>query len=174
MRRYPSLHLISGKQRGLGDAYQRGFAHAIETFHPHLILQMNADLQHDPALLPQMIGLASDGYDLVIGSRFASGGSTTNFSLHRKMISLTGTYLIRRFADIPHVHDCTSGYRAIQAEMISRCDLRPLSTRGYSFQSSLLCELLWNGARIKEIPSFSASARTGNRSFPCATSASLS
>jgi dolichol-phosphate mannosyltransferase len=48
--------------------------------------------------------------------------------------------------------DCTSGYGAIKTDMVTRCDLQHLSTRGYSFQSSLLCELLWNGARIKEIP----------------------
>lgn len=152
MQHYPHLHLISGKRRGLGDAYQRGFAHAIETLHPHLVLQMDADLQHDPALLPRMIGLANDGYDLVIGSRFASGGSTGSFSLYRKMISLAGTYLVLRCADLPPICDCTSGYRAIQAKMIARCDLQRLSTRGYSFQSSLLCELMWNGARVKEIP----------------------
>jgi dolichol-phosphate mannosyltransferase len=152
MQHYPHLHLISGKRRGLGDAYKRGIAHAIETFRPHLIVQMDADLQHDPALLSQMIGLANDGYDLVIGSRFASGGSIPSFSAYRKLISLAGIRLVRRFAGIPHIHDCTSGYRAIKAEMITRCDLKRLSTRGYSFQSSLLCELLWNGARIKEIP----------------------
>jgi dolichol-phosphate mannosyltransferase len=70
--RYPNLHLLSGERRGLGDAYMRGIAHAIETWRPHLILQMDADPQHDPALLPQMITLASDSYDVVIGSRFTS------------------------------------------------------------------------------------------------------
>jgi dolichol-phosphate mannosyltransferase len=152
MQHYPYLHLITGKKRGLGEAYKRGITHAIETLHPHLILQMDADLQHDPGVLPRMISLANDGYDVVVGSRFAPGGMIPGFPLHRKLISLAGTCLVRWFGGIPHVRDCTSGYRVIRADLLPRCDLEHLSTRGYSFQSSLLCELLHNGARLVETP----------------------
>jgi dolichol-phosphate mannosyltransferase len=149
---YPHLHLISGEKHGLGEAYKRGMAHAIETLRPQWIFQMDADLQHDPAVLPHMIRLANDGYDVVIGSRFAPGGAIPGFPWHRKLISLAGTRLVRWFGDIPPICDCTSGYRAIRADRIPQCDLKHLSTRGYSFQSSLLCELLHNGARLIEIP----------------------
>ena len=53
---------------------------------------------------------------------------------------------------IPRIQDCTSGYRCIKADLVARCDLSGLSTRGYSFQSSLLCELLSQGARPVELP----------------------
>jgi dolichol-phosphate mannosyltransferase len=149
---FPNLHLLTGARRGLGDAYIRGITHALHSFQPEIIIQMDADLQHDAAHLPEMIRLTSEGYDVVIGSRFAPGGSIPGFPLWRKLISLAGGHLVRGFARIPHVHDCTSGYRAIKAELLPQCDLDRLSTRGYSFQSSLLCELLWNGSRVKEIP----------------------
>ncbi len=60
--------------------------------------------------------------------------------------------MIRFFGGLPRIRDCTSGYRCIKADLIKKCNLSYLSTRGYSFQSSLLCELLRNGARPVEIP----------------------
>lgn len=149
---FANLHLITGMRRGLGDAYLRGITHALRDFQPEVVVQMDADLQHDPAHLPEMIRLISDGYDVVIGSRFAPGGAVPGFPLWRRMISISGGHLVRAFARIPHLYDCTSGYRAIRAEILANCDLDRLSTRGYSFQSSLLCELVWNGSRVKEIP----------------------
>jgi dolichol-phosphate mannosyltransferase len=161
MRETPRLHIISGEKKGLGEAYKCGFAYALAELRPELILQMDADLQHDPAMLPEFLARANKGFSLVIGSRFVPGGAIPNFPWHRRLISLTGTWLVRRFAGIPPIHDCTSGYRCIRAELLPRCDLARLSTRGYSFQSSLLCELVRNGARVLEIPIIFSERRTG-------------
>lgn len=150
--RFPHLHIISGQKQGLGEAYKRGFAHAIAELDPDLILQMDADLQHSPELLPLMIGLQQYGFTFVIGSRFVLGGSTPNFSLKRRMMSLVGNWLLRNMGGLPAIKDCTSGFRCIKAELLKRCNLAGLSTKGYSFQSSLLFELVGNGAKIIEIP----------------------
>jgi len=152
MEDFPNLHLITGEKKGLGEAYKRGIDYATRILEPDLIFQMDADLQHDPALLPLFITLTNHGFSLVIGSRFAPGGSTPNFSLRRRLMSLVGNWMIRFFGGLPRIHDCTSGYRCIKADLIKRCDLSFLSTRGYSFQSSLLFKLLENGARVVEIP----------------------
>src|SRR5919205_2029142 len=69
MEREPRLHLVSGRKQGLGVAYQRGFAHALATLDPEFVVQMDADLQHPPSLLPLFLDLASHGYSVVIGSR---------------------------------------------------------------------------------------------------------
>jgi dolichol-phosphate mannosyltransferase len=148
---YPSLHVITGEKKGLGEAYKRGIAFALSTLKPDIVFQMDADLQHDPSLLPLFVSLYNYGFSLVIGSRFAPGGST-DFPLHRKLLSLLGNWLIRFVGGLPRLRDCTSGYRCIRAELIEKCDFSNLSTRGYSFQSSLLFELLRNGARVVEIP----------------------
>jgi dolichol-phosphate mannosyltransferase len=161
MARYPNLHLFMGRRKGLGEAYKRGINHALITLAPDLILQMDADFQHDPAELPRFIRLSTEGYSLVIGSRFVPGGALEDFPWYRRMISLAGTWLVCRFAGLVPIHDCTSGYRCIRADLLPRCDLAHLSTRGYSFQSSLLCELLWNGARVAEIPITFAMRRNG-------------
>ncbi len=151
-QRYPHLHLLTGEKKGLGAAYQRGMAHALKVFHPDLIFEMDADLQHDPDLLPEFVRLCNEGFSLVIGSRFAPGGATPNFPWHRSFLSHLGNWLARFCGRLPSLHDCTSGYRCIKADLLARCDLHHLGTRGYAFQTSLLCELIRNGARFIEIP----------------------
>jgi dolichol-phosphate mannosyltransferase len=152
MNIHRNLHLLPGERNGLGEACKRGIRYAIQDLRASLIIQMDADLQHDPGLLPLFVTLSDYGFSLVIGSRFAPGGATTNFPWRRKLISLTGTYLVRLFGGLPALTDCTSGYRCIKAELVRKCNLRNLSSRGYSFYSSMLCELVRNGARVIEVP----------------------
>ncbi|SVE19042.1 uncharacterized protein METZ01_LOCUS471896, partial [marine metagenome] len=142
MKQFPRLHLVTGNKVGLGDAYKRGFSFAITTFKPDLLLQMDADGQHDPKLIPEFINLANNDFSLVIGSRFIDGGKTPDFSIWRKFLSTLGNWLVRNLGGIKHVKDCTSGFRCIKANLISKCDFDYLSTKGYSFQSPLVYELI--------------------------------
>ena len=151
-KKHMCLHLLTGDKLGLGDAYKRGMAHAIDTLSPDLIFEMDADGQHDSTLIPLFINLANHGFSLVIGSRFALGGSTPDFSLWRTFLSRFGNFLVRYLGGIARIQDCTSGYRCIKAELIPKCNFEFLSTTGYSFQSSLLCELIRNDARTIEVP----------------------
>ena len=153
MTTFPNLHLLTGDKKGLGDAYQRGMAYAMKALQPDLMFEMDADLQHDPTLLPSFVALANSGFSLVIGSRFISGGATPNFGWYRTLISLSGTWLVRLFGGLPAL--ARTAHRAIvvfKPMSSGKCDLRGLATRGYSFQSSLLCELIRNGARVTELP----------------------
>ena len=152
MKRYKNLHLIAGEKEGLGEAYKRGMAYVRENLPSDLIFEMDADGQHDAALIPLFVDLANHGFSLVIGSRFAPGGSTPDFSFRRKLISLVGNWMIRFLGGLPRIHDCTSGFRCIKTDVLEKCEFGFLSTRGYSFQSSLLVELLRNGAKIIEVP----------------------
>ena len=152
MQQYPNLRLVTGNKVGLGDAYKRGFSFAISMFKPDLLLQMDADGQHDPNLIPKFINFANDGFSLIIGSRFVPGGSTPDFSIWRKFLSILGNLLVRYLGGIKHVKDCTSGFRCIKANLLSKCDFDYLSTRGYSFQSSLIYELIRHGAKPIEVP----------------------
>jgi len=147
-----NIQLITGNKVGLGDAYKRGIEFAMEYFKPDLLLQMDADGQHDPSLIPEFINLANNGFSLVIGSRFIDGGETPDFSIWRKFLSVFGNWLVRNLGGIKHVKDCTSGFRCIKANLISKCNFDYLSTRGYSFQSSLVYELIRHGAKPIEVP----------------------
>tara|TARA_Y100001970_G_scaffold39728_1_gene48948 strand:- start:3177 stop:4313 length:1137 start_codon:yes stop_codon:yes gene_type:complete len=149
---FSELHMITGEKKGLGDAYKRGFKYSLDQLDPEVIFQMDADGQHDPSLAPKFLELLQEGNDFVIGSRFIDGGATPDFSIRRKFISKIGNILVRYAGGVRQIKDCTSGYRAIRATYLRDCDLGFLSTRGYSFQSSLLCELIWRGAKTVETP----------------------
>lgn len=152
MERFQNLHIITGPKRGLGEAYKRGIDDAMKRLSPDIIFQMDADGQHDPGLIPLFVCLANHGFSLIIGSRFAPGGSTPDFSRRRRVMSLLGNWMLRFLGGLPRIHDCTSGFRCIKVKVLNRCDFRHLSTRGYSFQSSVLWELLRHDARVIEVP----------------------
>ena len=152
MESFDDIHMITGTKVGLGNAYTRGFSHAIEQWDPSLIIQMDADGQHDPNVIKQFIPLAENGKQLIIGSRFIEGSSTPNFSNWRRFISLFGNFLVRYLGGVYMIKDCTSGFRCINTDLLKKCNLDYFSTKGYSFQSSLVCELMRNGANAVEIP----------------------
>ena len=156
VQRYISLnskvHLVTGQKKGLGDAYKRGFKFALNDLKADLIFQMDSDGQHDTSLIPHFVSYIEEGKDVVIGSRFIDGGTTPDFSFSRLLMSKVGNLLVRYVGGITQVKDCTSGYRAIRASYLKELDFSYLSTRGYSFQSSLICDLAWRGADISEIP----------------------
>ena len=146
------VHLVTGQKKGLGDAYKRGFKFALNDLKADLIFQMDSDGQHDTSLIPHFVSYIEEGKDVVIGSRFIDGGTTPDFSFSRLLMSKVGNLLVRYVGGITQVKDCTSGYRAIRASYLKELDFSYLSTRGYSFQSSLICDLAWRGADISEIP----------------------
>lgn len=156
VQRYISLnskvHLVTGQKKGLGDAYKRGFKYALNDLKADLIFQMDSDGQHDTSLIPDFVSYIEEGKDVVIGSRFVEGGTTPDFSFSRLLMSKVGNSLVRYVGGITQLQDCTSGYRAIRASYLKELDFSYLSTRGYSFQSSLICDLAWRGANISEIP----------------------
>ena len=80
----------------------------------------------------------------------------------RRFISRVGNFLVRYVGGVINIKDCTSGYRAIKSSFLRDLDFSYLSTRGYSFQSSLICDLGWQGAIIAEIPIIFNSRKAGD------------
>src|SRR3954452_15514217 len=79
---------------GLGRAYLAGFAHALEAGADYL-LEMDCDFSHDPADLPRLIEETEAGADLVLGSRYITGGSVTDWGLVRRLVSRGGSWYAR-------------------------------------------------------------------------------
>ena len=149
----PNLHLLVGKKKGLGAAYIRGFTFAQKQLAPDIIVEMDADLSHDPQELPKLITEIESGADFVIGSRYVKGGKIPkNWNFFRKANSKWGNRFARYLAGIDDVVDCTSGYRVIKNDVLKKIDLNKLKVRGYSFQMNLLYKAYVGGARIKEVP----------------------
>ena len=149
--KYPKLQLIKGEKKGLGDAYKRGINFAIKSLDADVIIQIDADGQHDPSLIKNFVKLTKQ-YDVIIGSRFINGGSTPDFSAQRLLMSKVANFLVRYLGGAYVIRDCTSGYRVIKREVIESCDLSQFPTKGYSFQSWLICDLLRQGSTVKEMP----------------------
>ena len=146
----PHIHLIerSGKQ-GLGTAYVAGFRWAMERGYD-AVVEMDADLSHDPADVPRLLHRLQDA-DLVVGSRYVPGGRVENWGRIRRMLSLAGNLYARLWLGFG-VRDSTSGFRAYTTAALAREDLATLRSEGYSFQIEMTRRVFRAKGRIVEVP----------------------
>jgi dolichol-phosphate mannosyltransferase len=139
----------AGKQ-GLGSAYRQGFSVALDEGYD-VVLSMDVDFSHDPAVLPELLRLIDAGADAVIGSRYVPGGATVDWPLHRRLLSRWGnryTSFVLRL----QVGDCTSGFRAYRADALRAIDPASTTAEGYAFLTELVRRLVRQGARVMETP----------------------
>jgi dolichol-phosphate mannosyltransferase len=139
----------AGKQ-GLGSAYRQGFAVALDEGYD-VVLSMDVDFSHDPAVLPELLALIDAGADAVIGSRYVPGGATVDWPLYRRLLSRWGNRYTSLVLGL-QVRDCTSGYRAYRAEALRAIDPASTSAEGYAFLTELVRRLVRLGARVMETP----------------------
>ncbi len=92
---------------GLGSAYRAGFAHGIARGFDVLI-EMDADLSHDPADLPRLVAGVESGASLAIGSRYVPGGATPNWPKPRLWLSRWGNRYVGIVLGLG-VRDATAG-----------------------------------------------------------------
>lgn len=134
---------------GLGTAYveafQRALSHDFDT-----VIQMDADFSHDPAYLPEL--LAAIRYaDLVIGSRYTTGGGTRNWSLFRRIISKGGNVVAEVGLGVK-VRDATGGFRVFRRSTLEQLHFDDLQLRGYGFQIEVVFQVERRGLRVVEVP----------------------
>ncbi len=139
----------SGKQ-GLGSAYRAGFRHGLAQGFEAMV-EMDSDLQHDPAALPWLLAPVADGAALTIGSRYIPGGSIPDWSWHRRMLSTWGNRYASAMLGLG-VRDATSGYRAYTAEILSQIPLEQIRADGYGFQIEMAYQVEKLDGRIVEVP----------------------
>lgn len=137
-----------GKE-GLGAAYLAGFAWALEHGYDAMV-EMDADGSHRPEHLPRMLEAAAEA-DLVIGSRYVSGGRVVNWPANRKAISMVGNVYIKVILGMP-VNDATAGYRVYRAETLRTIGLENVQSAGYVFQTDLTVRTVRAGLRVVEVP----------------------
>jgi len=148
----PRFHVIhrTGK-RGYSISSKEGMEHCLEHGFD-FICTMDADLSHDPAVLPRMIGAVESGADLAIGSRYTEGGGIeVDWGPMRRAVSQMGSAYARLMVGT-RVHDCTSGFRCYRAPMLRSIKIREIRSEGYSFLIELLAALRDLGATIVEVP----------------------
>lgn len=135
---------------GLGSAYRDGFRYGLTNGYD-VMVEMDSDLSHDPAALPELLAAVDHGADLAIGSRYVPGGRIPNWKWHRRLLSRGGN----RYAGLMlglEVRDATAGYRAYRAEALRQIALDEIRADGYGFQIEMAYEVARSGGRIVEVP----------------------
>lgn len=161
-QKYPLTVVHQESKMGIGRAYQNGFATALAK-KPDIIVQMDADLSHNPRVITQMIEQLQN-YDLVIGSRYVLGGSISNWQWSRRVISKFANLFVRWLLR-SKIHDLTGGFKAFSRFALERLPLKQLSSVGYNFQIevNIVCERL--GLAIKEVPIIFTERKIGQSKF---------
>jgi len=145
-------------RRGLGRSYIDGFRAALDEGATH-VLQMDADLSHDPDDVPRLLQASGDA-DLVLGSRYVPDGRLRNWPLRRRLLSVFANHYVRIITRMP-VRDCTSGFRCWRRELLARIPLDRIVSDGYAFQVELTWEAYRAGGRVAEIPIVFVERRVG-------------
>lgn len=149
-RAYPNVHVLHRPAKeGLGPAYIAGFNWAMSGDYD-CVFEMDCDFSHDPLDLPRFLAEIQDA-DLVIGSRYMKGGSTPDWGLNRRFLSVGGNLLSRLLLRLK-THDCTGGYRCYRRELLQRIPWDAISVHGYGFQVGAVYYAEKLGARVKEFP----------------------
>lgn len=131
-------------RRGLSSAVSEGVAQSTG----RIVVMMDADLSHDPRLVPRLVERVQSGNDLVVGSRYVRGGGLEGWPIHRRIGSAVLTHGVRALFRLP-VRDPLSGFVAFRREVLERQPTR-YSASGFK----LLLEVLATqpSLRVSEVP----------------------
>jgi dolichol-phosphate mannosyltransferase len=142
---------------GLGQAVQTGLRAALaDAGEDDFVVVMDADDTHDPALITRLGNEIVSGADVVICSRFVTGGDDRTAPLFRRMLSRSAAVLFRRVLGLVDVHDFTSGFRAYRISLLARASThwgeRLVEERGFACMVELLLKLRHCHPVITEVP----------------------
>jgi dolichol-phosphate mannosyltransferase len=149
--KYPGTLWLLSRPAGGGfaRAYCDGFKEALRRNY-EVILQMDADLSHDPAFLPRFLDEVTK-WDLVLGSRYVRGVSVVNWDFRRLILSKLASLYARAVTRMPFT-DLTGGFKCWRGEALKKIDLDRVFSSGYLFQIEMTWRAFRNGSRIGEIP----------------------
>ena len=152
----PRVRVLRRTQnRGLGMAVIDGFSHA----GGEALACIDADLQHDPSILPRMLEELDRGSDVVVGSRYVEGGSAGKWDRLRRLESWFATKTAQFLLGI-RLKDPMSGYFLVWRKDFSEVR-NQLDGRGFKILLEILTRL--RAASVKEIP-YTFRPRTNGKS----------
>ena len=148
---YPNIHyIIRVDERGLGSALVRGYREAIKRGYKYLI-QMDADLQHDPIYIGELMDRLRSGCDLVIASRYVEGGGVESWSFRRRFISWGANKYVKLLLGIK-ARDVTSGYRGFNLSSLKEVLNDIEGASGFVIQVETAYQMARRGYKICEVP----------------------
>lgn len=137
------------KKKGLGSAYREGFKWFLDTNFTHCI-EMDVDFSHRISDLEKLIKEIED-FDLLIGSRYVTGGGSKGWDYKRKMLSMYANKFAKLLLKVD-VNDMTSGFRVFSRNALTKIDFDNVQTNGYGFQIEMTYLAALNNLKIKEFP----------------------
>jgi dolichol-phosphate mannosyltransferase len=152
--KYGNVRTIKRSRKlGLSSAVSVGF----EKTNAKLLAVIDADMQHPPEVLPQMYSKISEGYDLVVASRYVDGGGTGDWKFHRMLISRVATTLAHiLLPSTRKVKDVMSGCFMLRREVIDGACLNPI---GFKILLEILAKCNFN--QVAEVPYTFRNRRNG-------------
>ncbi len=161
------IKVIDRKLReGYGKACVQGILYLLGE-NVDWVIQMDADLSHNPIYLPAFIE-ASKNSDFIVGSRYIKGGDTPDWQIYRKIISRYGNIYARLILG-SGVSDYTGGYNMYSSSLIKKINLNYINSTGYGFLIELKFEALRNTKSVSEIPIIFSDRKHGKSKLPKST-----
>jgi dolichol-phosphate mannosyltransferase len=142
--------LTRSKKDGFGRACVAGFKQLLKN-NVDYILQMDADLSHDPVYIAAFVKAAVGGYDFVVGSRYTSGGDTPDWPWHRRFLSKYGNWYTKSLLG-KSITDYTGGFNLYSRKLLESIDINSLQASGYGFLIELKFRALKHSTKFCEIP----------------------
>jgi len=142
--KYPVKVIVRQNKRGLASAVVDGLEHATG----QIVGVMDADLQHPPEVIPDLLKEIQSGADIVIASRYVKGGACQGWGLTRRIISKGAIFLAHLLLpSTRQVRDPMSGFFMFNRQVVANADLKPI---GYK----ILLEILMEGQfqNLAEVP----------------------
>ncbi|QDV42911.1 Undecaprenyl-phosphate mannosyltransferase [Stieleria neptunia] len=152
------LHLVQHQQnQGLGTTIRDALREAVDRAGERdIIVTMDADNTHPPGLIDRMVRMIHEGCDVVIASRFESGGCAVGVPIERHFLSIGARLLFTVLFPTRGVRDYTSGFRAYRASVIRQgfADHGEafVAEKGFSCMADILLKLRKQGVLFGEAP----------------------
>jgi glycosyltransferase involved in cell wall biosynthesis len=149
----PDLSVVHEDRRGKGVALRSGFEAATGDF----IVMLDADGSMDPREIGLFVDKLARGYDVAKGSRFVSGGGSSDITFVRSIgnrLLLIATNLMFRTS----YTDLCYGYVAFRRSALDRMDL---SANGFDIEAQIVAQASRAGLKVAEVPSFESPRRFG-------------
>ncbi|MEJ3403537.1 polyprenol monophosphomannose synthase [Rathayibacter sp. YIM 133350] len=159
--------IVKPTKDGLGAAYIHGFEIILREDFDY-VLQMDADLSHDPKYISGFIHQALAGTPFVVASRYIPGGGTPDWSLNRKFLSRGGNLYARTVLS-REISDYTGGFNMFSAELLRSIAPASITATGYGFILVLKYRALLKAGRVIELPIVFFDRTNGESKIPSNT-----
>ena len=153
-----SIELINHREnKGFSEAVKTGLIRVRDIMKERdIVITMDADNTHTPALILRMVRKIREGSEVVIASRYREDSRVIGVPLSRVFLSYGASIIFRILFPIRGVRDYTSGYRGYTSEILRRAfekyGDRLVNRPGFSCMVDILLKLKPLDPIVTEVP----------------------